>query len=105
MIPPKPKGSSITESSTADSYTLRWPMPSAGSREFFSALPLLCLLASLVYQSTWMFQAQGFAQLGWTPVLIFLPMLVILIPMLTRLRPSRPESITLGVDSFRHDLG
>jgi hypothetical protein len=80
-------------------------MPAASAREYLSVVPLLCIIAYLIYQTTWRFQGPGFAQPGWVWVVIFLPLLVALGPMLWRLRRPRPESITLGVDEFRHDLG
>src|SRR5262245_8658052 len=105
MIPPKPKGSLIEEFRTPNSYTLKWPMPSAGVREYLSALTLLCFVGYIVYQSVVLLQRPGPRGLRRMSLIYLLPLLLTVVPGLWLLRRSRPESLTLGEDSFRHDLG
>lgn len=106
MIPKKPHGSVITESHDPDGLTLSWPMPSAGLREYGSGLLMLGLGAYLVYLNLGLFMRPGPGGFQWTMLLyLMVPLVLVVVPSLRLLRGSRPESITLGVDTFRHNLG
>jgi hypothetical protein len=52
-------------------------------------------------------QGVGRFNLGdfWWLLIALGPLILVLVPLLRLLRPSRPESITLGPDFFRHRLG
>jgi hypothetical protein len=106
MLPPKPRGSTIEESRTDDALTLRWPMPSAGVREYLSAVAMIAGLAYLVYLWAGILMRPGpGGGFQWIYLVILLPVVFGAAPSLQLLRGSRPESVTLGPDYFRHDLG
>jgi hypothetical protein len=103
MIPPKPKGSRIEEHMTLDACTLKWHLPSSGVKAYLRALALVGVTGYLSYQSFWLFPGRP---INLKSLLIPLaPLLIAIVPMLRLLKPSGPESITLGTDYFRHDLG
>jgi hypothetical protein len=101
MIPPKPSGSWIEEHFTADACTLTWRLPSSGMTNY---LPVLLSTGVVV-----LIVVQGFVFAPWrgNPMqwLFMLVPLLVLFPVLKNFRRSRPESITLGPDYFRHDPG
>jgi hypothetical protein len=107
MIPPKPKGSQMEEELTPEACTFKWPLPLAGIKELRLALPMLCLMAFLVY-SVVRLPRQGVGRFNvgdlWWLLIALGPLILVLLPLLRLLRPSRPESITLGPDFFRHRL-
>ena len=97
MIPRKPNGSQIEEHVTPDACTLKWGMPSSGVKGYLPVISSVCVMGYLIYQFFWLFPRL------W-PTLI-LPLLFVAVSVVRLVRLSRPESITLGSDSFRHDLG
>jgi hypothetical protein len=102
MIPPKPKGSRIEEHMTADACTFKWPLPSSGFKGVYYTALLLCIAGYLFYQSFWLFPGRvNLLSL----LLPFAPLILAIVSLSRLVRPSRPESITIGTDWFRHDLG
>jgi serine/threonine protein kinase len=97
--PPKPKGSWIQEQKIPGGCTLIWRLPFSGYRGDIYALASLCILGAASYQS---FLASWRAT--WPYLLPALPIYTIM-RFVQYARPARPESITLGKDHFRHDLG
>jgi hypothetical protein len=102
MVPPKPKGSRIEEHLISDACTFKWPLPSSGIKGYLPAVSLLCVTGFLIYQSFWRFP--GRVNL-WSLLVPLAPLLLAFVAMFRFMKPSRPESITLGADYFRHDLG
>lgn len=100
----KPRGSKIKEYSTTNGRVFVWPLgsgvwdylPYGGS--FF----ITCYVGYHIVSYFWLSPRQlGTSSLLygiWLPLLLFGPTILYL-------RPSRPESITLGNCFFRHDLG
>jgi serine/threonine protein kinase len=101
---PKPRGSRITERSTSDGCTLKWPLPGSGVQDYLPHVFSLCAAGYWIYQSLSLFWLNPRA-FGMTSLLCFAWPLFVLVPMLRFVKPSRPEKITLGRDYFRHDLG
>src|SRR5262249_27764924 len=102
MIPPKPNGSWIKEHITPDTWTLTWRLPTSGGMSHLVSILGGLVVAGVVFsQAIWRLPRQG----DLWPWLVVLVPLVFLVPMLRLLRRPRPESITLGADSFRHELG
>jgi len=105
-----PKGSSIRVQSEADGVRLFWKKPGGGPFRYFVAIFLvawLCgwavaLVASLRQLLT-KEGPQGFLILwlaGWTLGGVFAGAMLWKI-----LRPQKPESVTLGWESFKYDTG
>lgn len=102
---PKPRGSRITERTTSEGTTFKWPLPGSGISDYSPHVISICLVGYSAYQSVKLFwlapravnPSSLFFTIGWP--------LVALVSVLRFFRPSRPESITLGTDHFRHDLG
>jgi hypothetical protein len=112
QLPPKPAGSCIEEIDDFDARTYRWKQPSGGVFRLVVAAFLIFWLCA--WAVGWVF---AFTELlkggadgphafvlfwlgGWTIGGIFAFCALYLI-----LRPSRPESVTLGRGAFRHDPG
>jgi hypothetical protein len=102
--PPKPKGSRIKEHRILDGCRYQWPLPGARA-EIWNYLPHVSLTLYSIYaaiQALWLVPRALSIQtlllaIGW-PILP-------LVSLWRFFKPYRPESITLGTDTFRHDLG
>jgi serine/threonine protein kinase len=102
---PIPKRSHIKEHALSDGRRFKWPLPGAGIMDYLPHLLSVCLVGYSVYQTISLFWLvrravslpNALFSLGW-PLIAF-------VSAFRFLKPSRPESITLGTDYFRHDLG
>jgi serine/threonine protein kinase len=103
--PKKPRGSRIKEDSTKDGRTFKWPLPGSGVGDYLSHVSMLCFFIYSAYQVRSLYW-QSHRPVNWTSLLtVFGVPFILLISAIRYLRPSRPESITLGPDYFRHNLG
>src|SRR5262249_46309819 len=101
MVHEKPVGSRIEEEITPDACILRWRLPSSGlgwlwhlKRELVLGFLFFGLLAWIMTGNPWaMLHGDG-------AMLIFVLVLAVL-----SFRRARPEVLTLGAATFRHDLG
>src|SRR5262249_37129359 len=107
MVPEKPKGSWIEEQITPDAYILKWRLPSLvwplKVKDVLLGFLLLGSMGALFGHSIFGWDWTGIL---WGMLLVVSPLLVLFLMMgLMSFRRGRPEVLTLGADSFRHDLG
>jgi hypothetical protein len=111
MVLEKPKGSWIEEQITPDAYILKWRLPALvwplEVKDVLLGFLLLGSMGALFGLGKFGWDWAGILWgILWGILLVLSPLLVLFLMMgLRSFRRGRPEVLTLGADSFRHDLG